>query len=460
MRGLAGVHDSILDAIGRTPMVRLPRGFDPAVRCEILLKVEFTNPGGSVKDRIALFMVREAERKGLLKPGGRIVECSSGNTGFGLCMVAAALGYQITIVIPDKMSREKIGAIRALGADVVVTPANVAYDHPLHYTQVAGRIAREQGAWWPNQYHNPDNATAHYHSTAPEIWQQADGRITSFVCGVGTGGTFTGIARYLKEQDPALRCIGVDPPGSILYEYWRSGRIPETLPYAVEGVGMEEVPAAWDKDLVDDFLVVEDAESFAAARKLAQTTGIFGGGSSGFALAGALRHARGLPADARVVVLLPDYGKAYLSKVYNDDWMRDRGFTAAAAPDRASVGDLLRDRETAAVSPDEPLAWAVLQAGERGVRPLPVRDAQGALRGVLDESAALQRLAQGEDLTRLFVRDFLAPAPPVLDAAAPWRAAQNALREREAVLVRRADGVLVPLDRRDLLQSLRRFARR
>ncbi len=460
MRGAAGVQDSILDAIGRTPMIRLPRGFDPELRCEVLLKVEFTNPGGSVKDRIALHMVREAERKGLLKPGGRIVECSSGNTGFGLCLVAAALGYRITIVIPDKMSREKIVALRALGGEVVIAPSNVGPEDPQHYTQIAGRIAREQGAWWPNQYHNPDNATAHYLSTAPEIWEQAGGRISSFVCGVGTGGTFTGIARYLKEQDPAVRCVGVDPPGSILHVYWQTGRVPPSAPYAVEGVGMEEVPEAWDKELVDDFLVVEDEESFAVARRLAQTTGIFGGGSSGFALAGALRHARTLPADARVVVLLPDYGKSYLSKVFNDDWMRDRGFLPGPAPAHATIGDLLRERETAAVGPGETLAWAVLQAGERGVRPLPVRGPDGALLGVLDEAAAVHRMAAGEDLNRLFVRDHLAPAPPVLDAAAPWRTALEALRTREALLVRRADGAWVPLDRRDLLQSLRRMARR
>ncbi len=460
MRGSASVQDSILDAIGHTPMVRLPRGFDPQVRCEILLKCEFTNPGGSVKDRIALYMVREAERKGLLKPGGRIVECSSGNTGFGLCMVAAALGYRITIVIPDKMSREKIGALRALGGDVVVTPANVTVDHPQHYTQVAGRIARETGGWWPNQYHNPDNAWAHYYSTAPEIWEQVGGEMDAFVCGVGTGGTFTGIARYLKEQDPAVRCVGVDPPGSILYEYWKSGRIPEAQPYAVEGVGMEEVPGAWDKGLVDEFHVVEDSESFALARRLAATTGVFGGGSSGFALAGALRSARGLPADARVVVLLPDYGKAYLSKTFSEDWLRDRRFLPPTPAATATVADLVRDRERAHVSPNDLLSGAVLQIGERGVRPLPVVAPDGGLLGVLDEDAALRRLAAGEDLARLPVREHVVPAPPVLEPGAPWTAALAALGAREAVLVRHADGGFVPLDRRDLLQSLRRLSHR
>lgn len=460
-RGSAGVLDSILDAIGGTPLVRLPAGFDPEVRCEVLLKLEYMNPGGSVKDRMALHMVRCAERRGDLKPGGRIVECSSGNTGFGLCVVAAALGYPITIVIPDKMSREKIGAMRALGATVVVTPANVPIADPRHYTKTAQRIARESGAWWPNQYHNRDNVEAHALTTGPEIWQQCEGRIDAFVAGAGTGGTLSGIAKALKERQPGVKIVGVDPPGSILAHYWRTGQLCEPKPYAVEGVGEEEVAGAWDPGLIDEYVVVSDRDSFLTARRLAERTGILGGGSTGMNLHAALQIARALPATARVVTLVPDSGKAYLSKVYSEDWLRDGGYLPPTPASAARVADLVRERETACVLPEDTLAWALRQAGERGVRPLPVlarRD--GPLLGVLDEEAALRALAAGAPLAELCVRDHLAAPPAVLDAAAPWRAAAEALRGAEAVLVRRADGSLIPLDRRDLLQGLRRLDHR
>ena len=461
MRGTAGVLNSILDAIGGTPMVRLPAGFDPQVRCEVLLKLEYMNPGGSVKDRMALHMVRCAERRGELLPGGRIVECSSGNTGFGLCVVAAALGYPITIVIPDKMSREKIGAIRALGATVVVTPANVPIEDPRHYTKTAQRIARETGAWWPNQYHNRDNVEAHALTTGAEIWQQCEGRLDAFVAGAGTGGTLSGIAKTLKEHNPAVKIVGVDPPGSILAHYWKTGTLCVPKPYAVEGVGEEEVAGAWDFQRIDDYVVVSDRDSFLTARRLATATGILGGGSTGMNLYAALQVARGLPAGARVVTLVPDSGKAYLSKVYSEDWLRDGGYLPPTPASRALVADLVRERETASVLPDDTLAWALRQTGERGVRPLPVlarRD--GPLLGVLDEDAALSRLAAGVPLADLLVRDHVAAPPQVLEAGAPWSAATEALRHCEAVLVRRADGSFIPLDRRDLLQGLRRLDHR
>ncbi|MDP6963972.1 MAG: cysteine synthase family protein, partial [Planctomycetota bacterium] len=310
------ISASILDAVGNTPLVRLPADFDPEVKCEVLLKLEFMNPSGSIKDRIALHMVRQAEKSGALKKGGRIVECSSGNTGAGLAMVAAALGYDITVVIPDKMSSEKIAAIRGWGADVVVTPANVGIDDPMHYTKVAGRIASEtEGAWWPDQYHNPDNTDAHYRYTAAEIFSQCDGDIDYLIAGAGTGGTLSGIGRYLREHCPKAKIIGVDPEGSVLAHYWKHQEIIEGGSYAVEGVGEEEIPKAWDPTVIDDYLVVSDKDSFLTARHLARATGIFAGGSSGFNLAATLRYARQLPAEARVVTILPDYGKAYLSKV-------------------------------------------------------------------------------------------------------------------------------------------------
>jgi cystathionine beta-synthase len=452
------VCNTILDAIGNTPLVRLPMGFDPEVKCEVLLKVDYLNPGGSMKDRIALHMVHAAEKKGLLKPGGRIVECSSGNTGAGLCVVAAALGYDITVVIPDKMSSEKIAALRALGADVVVTPCNVDIESPQHYTKVAGRIASEiDGAWWPDQYHNRDNTDAHYYSTAPEIWEQCDGKLDVFVAGAGTGGTLSGIGRYFKEQNPNIKIVGVDPPGSILAHYWEHQEICESSPYAVEGVGEEEVPGAWDPHIIDQYEVVPDVESFAMARRLAAETGIFPGGSGGMNLVAALKIARTLPADARLVTILPDYGKAYLSKVYSEDWLRDFGYLPKVGIHDASVIDLMREKNKAVLFALDSVSWAVRQAGERGVRPLPVQEGLGGeLLGVFDEDRALALLAEGKDLDAINVSECMAQAPTVLDAHAPWQEAVEALKHCEGVLVN-VRGEYLSLDRRDLLQALKRL---
>ncbi|MBO45613.1 MAG: cystathionine beta-synthase [Planctomycetes bacterium] len=449
------IHDNILDAVGNTPLVRLPADFDPEVQCEVLLKLEFGNPGGSLKDRIAIHMIRTAVERGDLIPGGRIVECSSGNTGAGLAMAASALGFDITVVIPDKMSQEKISAIEALGADVVITPANVDIDDPRHYTKVAGQIAKECGGWWPDQYHNTDNTDAHYRTTGPEIWKQCEGRLDAFVAGAGTGGTLTGVAQYMKEVDPSVQIVGVDPPGSILAHWWKHREMCESGPYAVEGAGEEEVPGAWDPDIIDDYFVIEDALSFHTARKLASETGIFAGGSSGMNLAAALKVARKLPASARVVTILPDGGRAYLSKVYSKDWMRDRRFLPPVSQNGATLQDLLRNRERAAVSPEDTLAWAVHQTGERGVRPLPVLQ-NGELAGVLDEDAAIACMVQGEDLDQLRVADFIQPAPTVLEATSPWSEALSQLQESECVLVRDGKG-LVPFSRRDLIRALPRL---
>ncbi|PCJ55140.1 MAG: cystathionine beta-synthase [Planctomycetota bacterium] len=460
MGNKTGTCDSILDAIGNTPMVRLPRDFDPEIKCEVLLKLDYMNPGGSMKDRIALHMVRQAEKRGELKPGGRIVECSSGNTGAGLCIVAAALGYDITIVIPDKMSSEKISALRALGADVVVTPCNVDIEDPMHYTKVAGRIADETpGSWWPDQYHNSDNTDAHYYTTGPEIWEQAGGKIDYFVAGAGTGGTISGIARYLKEQDPNITIVGVDPPGSILAHFWKTGEICESGPYAVEGVGEEEVPRAWDPSVIDDYKVIADSDSFAMARKLASSTGMFPGGSGGMNMAAVLEVARGLPADARVVTLLPDYGKAYLSKVYSVDWLRDCGYLPQVPAATATVADLVHENNRARVYDDETLAWAIRQAGERGVRPLAIiaRDGEGLL-GILDEDKAIGVLSQGSDLEMLKAGDFVTTSPAVLELDQPWKDAVDALASHEAVLVKMEDGGFATFSRQDLMQGLKRLS--
>jgi len=310
---------SILQAIGSTPLVELP-AIGAGLPATLLAKVECLNPGGSQKDRIAVAMIDDAERRGHLVPGGTIVEATAGNTGTGLAMVAAVRGYRCVFAVPDKMSSEKMDILRAYGAEVVVTPTAVAPDSPESYNGVAERLAREiPGAWRPGQFTNPANPSVHYATTGPEIWLDAGGRIDAFVAGVGTGGTLTGVGRYLKERDPAVRVVGADPAGSIL-----SGDIPGS--WVVEGIGEDFVPETFDPALVDAWIRVTDAQSFVMARRLAREEGILVGGSAGTAAHAAVTYASGLPDDSVVVVLLPDTGRNYLSKCHSDAWMREKGY--------------------------------------------------------------------------------------------------------------------------------------
>ena len=318
--------ESILDLVGNTPLVRLHKVTE-GLRPLILAKLEQLNPGGSVKDRIGLSMLEDAEGRGLLRPGGTIVEPTSGNTGHGLAMAAAIKGYKMIFVMPDKMSAEKISLLRAYGAEVVICPTNVERESPQSYYSVADRLTREvPGAFQPNQYFNPRNPEAHYRTTGPEIWRQTEGRITTFVAGVGTGGTITGVGKYLKEQNPAVRVIGADPEGSIY-----SGEI---APYKVEGVGEDFWPGTFDREIVDEFIQVTDRECFVAARKLARQEGILVGGSAGLALHAAIQVAVDSKPDDVIVVLLPDTGRNYLTKFFSDEWMRQNGYLQRLVPAR------------------------------------------------------------------------------------------------------------------------------
>ncbi len=319
------VHKTILDVIGNTPLVRLNKvsqGLKPAV----LAKLENLNPGGSVKDRIGVAMIEQAERKGLLKPGGTIIEPTSGNTGVGLAMVAAVRGYKMIFVMPDKMSEEKRAILRAYGAKVVVTPTNVPPESAEHYTKVAERLARETPhAYMPNQYENRANPDAHYRTTGPEIWRQTEGKVDVFVCGMGTGGTITGIGRYLKEKKKGLKVVGADPNGSIFYpRFHRQKEQPHQ--YKVEGIGEDFMPGTLDMSIVDDVIQISDTDAFQMARRLAQEEGILIGGSGGTAVQAALRVAERLDERKTIVTLLPDTGRNYLSKLFSDKWMREQGF--------------------------------------------------------------------------------------------------------------------------------------
>jgi cystathionine beta-synthase len=364
------VHESLAELVGDTPLLRLTkiaRGLTP----DVLVKIEYLNPGGSVKDRIALRMVEAAERSGALRPGGTIVEPTSGNTGVGLAIVAAGKGYRCLFVCPDKVAQDKIAVLRAYGADVVVCPTTVAPDHPDSYYSVSDRLAREiTGAWKPDQYTNPENPASHYHTTGPEIWAQTGGAVTHFVAGIGTGGTISGTGRYLKEVSAGrVRVIGADPEGSVYSG--GSGR-----PYLVEGVGEDIWPATYDRSVCDEVMAVTDKESFGMTRRLAREEALLVGGSSGLAVVAALRAAATASAGDVIVTLLPDGGRGYLSKIFNDDWMADYGFldTETAEP---RVADVLAKKsrglpEFVHVHPDETVGTAIEILREYEVSQLPV----------------------------------------------------------------------------------------
>ncbi len=319
------VHRTILDAIGNTPLVRLNK-ISKSLKPTILAKLENLNPGGSVKDRIGIAMVEQAEKKGLLKPGGTIIEPTSGNTGVGLAMVASVKGYKMIFVMPDKMSEEKRSILRAYGAKVVITPTNVPPESAEHYTKVAERLARETPhSYMPNQYENRANPDAHYQTTGPEIWRQTEGKVDVFVCGMGTGGTITGTGQFLKEKKKGLKVVGADPEGSIFYPRFH-GQDEQPHQYKVEGIGEDFMPGTLDMSIIDDVISVSDTDAFQMARRLAQEEGILVGGSGGTAVQAALRVAQQLDEHKMIVTLLPDTGRNYLSKLFSDNWMKEQGF--------------------------------------------------------------------------------------------------------------------------------------
>jgi cystathionine beta-synthase len=316
--------DDILGAIGNTPIVRLGR-VAGHVSSGLFAKLEFMNPGGSVKDRIAPFLVRDAEEKGLLKRGGTIVEPTSGNTGFGLAMLAAVRGYRTIFTMPDKVSEEKRAILRAFGAEVIITPTEVSTESPEHYVNVARRLAKETpGAYMPNQYANPGNPEAHYKTTGPEIWEQMGGELGAVVCCVGTGGTISGVGRFLKEKDSGIKVVGVEPRGSIYHNVMYGTGYP-LHSYLVEGIGEDFVPGTYDPRVVDQIVQVSDAESISMTWRLARMEGIFAGGSSGAAVAGALKFAEGSAPEKPTLVILPDTGRGYVSKLYNEEWLGSKG---------------------------------------------------------------------------------------------------------------------------------------
>jgi cystathionine beta-synthase len=454
----AEIRDSILDAIGNTPMVRLSR-IGSEVAPEIVAKIEALNPGGSIKDRIALGLIESAERDGHLRPGGTLVEPTSGNTGTGLALAALLKGYRVIAVMPDKMSKEKIDLLRAYGAEVVVAPTEVPPDSPESYYRVADRLTEEiPGAFQPNQYFNQANPEAHYRTTGPEIWRQTEGRLTHFVSGIGTGGTITGAGRYLKERDGGIEVIGADPVGSVY-----SGG--EAKPYLVEGVGEDFWPESFDPSIVDRYVTVGDRESFLMTRRLASTEGILAGGSSGMALHAALEVARELDdPTAMIVVVLPDGGRSYLSKIYNDAWMRQYGFLEREP--ELTVGEVLRRKHAdgeipslLSVETHARVRDAVALMHDHRVSQLPVVSAADSqtIAGSVTERGLLRHAVDDPALLDAEIVEVMEP---------PLRAvpSEDGVREAVDLLAGETEAILVTADgrpagivtRADLVETLAR----
>jgi cystathionine beta-synthase len=452
--------ENILGTIGNTPLVRLRR-VTAGLKGLILAKVESMNPGGSVKDRIGDSIVEEAEKSGRLKPGGTIVESTSGNTGMGLALVASVKGYKMVFTLPDKMSMEKIRLLRAFGAEVIVTPTAVPHDSPESYTEVARRIARETpNAILADQYDNPRNPESHYATTGPEIWDQTAGQITHFICGIGTGGTISGTGRFLKEKNPKVRIIGIDPRGSALREYFYTKNMtPLPKTYKVEGIGQDYIPGVLDFTFIDEVIEADDRESFLMARRLTREEGILAGGSAGTAVAGMLKVASRFTEEDVVVVLLPDTGERYISKIYNDEWMRENGFLT---PERITVRYVLdskskHPRGVISIDPATSVRKALDTLKQHDISQIPVMEG-GKTVGTVHDHELMTKVIERPALVGAPVRDVMGPSFPVVGIDASVEEVLRLMRAKEnyAVLVEdggKIDGIL---NRYDVMEYLAR----
>jgi cystathionine beta-synthase len=450
-------YDNVLETVGWTPLIRLNR-VTRGIRTPVYAKAEFYNPGGSVKDRIGLPIIERAEREGALKPGGTVVEGTSGNTGVGLAIAAALKGYRCIFTMPDKMSQEKVRLLKAFGAEVIITPTAVPPDHPDNYVMRAKKIAHETpNAILANQFYNEANPEAHYATTGPELWEQSEGRITHFVAAAGTGGTLTGVGRYLKEKNPKIKIVAGDPTGSILAEYWRTqgkNKI-EGVPYKVEGIGQDKLPGTLDMSIIDDYQTVTDRDAFAMARRLTREEGLFVGGSTGLITHVALGVARNVnDPDAFVVTILCDTGERYLSKLYSDEWMRENQMLDH---DRVTLGQLMdakngrTDRDVIFVAPGATVRQALRLMSQHDVSQLPVMDGEDCVGSVSDWSLSAKSL-ENTRLLESTVSDVMDSPFPVVDANQPVDAVVKLLsKSSPAILVRDADAVQGIVTRSDML---------
>jgi cystathionine beta-synthase len=450
-----GMHyyENVLGLIGRTPLVKLQR-LTRGINATVLAKMENLNPGFSVKDRIGVSMIEAAEREGKLKPGGTIVEATSGNTGIGLALAAAVKGYKCIFVMTDKASAEKSRYLKALGADVVITPVSAKPGTPDHYVSTAQRIARETpNSYYPDQYSHPANPEAHYRTTGPEIWDQTEGKITHFVAGIGTGGTISGTGRFLKEQNPKIRVIGADPYGSIFKTYKETGKIIETTPYLVEGIGQEVVPPNVHMKYVDEVVNITDSDSFEMSRQLGRTEGIFCGGSSGTNLAAALRIARDLDETAVVVFIVCDTGEHYLSKHHSDEWLKEKRLLE---PQRMTAGLISGTKPVNApqslvsVAPPDKLSEALAQMNELGLTQIPVLE-EGRPVGSLRENRVLAKVVRNRHLLDAPVSEVMEASFPTVDVDASAQEVTHQLQTSPAVLVEEYGRIVGIITRHDVL---------
>jgi cystathionine beta-synthase len=451
--------ENILEAVGRTPLIRLHRTVS-GLKPQIWIKAEMLNPGGSVKDRIGLTMIDDAEKKGLLKPGGTIIEGTSGNTGMGLALVAAVRGYKCVFTTTDKQSKEKVDLLKALGAEVIVCPTAVEPEDPRSYYSVAKKLAREiPNSFYPNQYDNATNPEAHYKTTGPEIWEDSEGKLTHFVCGMGTGGTISGAGKYLKEKNPKVQIIGVDPEGSLYYDFHKTGKVTKARTYVVEGIGEDFFPTTMHMNILDDVIQVNDEECFVAARRLVKLDGIFTGGSGGGCLSATLRLAQTLGPDAFIVALMPDTGMRYLSKVYNDEWMRERGYVESSVPITAAEVVTMKKgsgkvRDLVIARPYQTVFHALKTMQEQDISQIPVFEENLPI-GTIYEDQILTLALQGKDLRKLVVREVMSkPLPRVAKNAPVERITYILSHENPAVFVEMDDARFEILTKYDLMSTV------
>jgi cystathionine beta-synthase len=451
-------HESVLAAIGRTPLVRLQKlaGPDDAA---VLVKLEYLNPGGSIKDRMAAHILEKAERAGLLRKGGTIVENTSGNTGVAVAMFAAVRGYRCVFTMPDKMSKEKQDALKAFGAQVIVTATNVPADSPDSYYSVAKRIAAETpNSFYLNQYHNADNVEAHYRTTGPEIWEQTGGQLDAFVCGLGTGGTMSGCGRFFKEKSARIQNVGVDPVGSVYHSMFKTGKLPPPHVYKVEGIGEDMMCGAMDLAVLDDVRQVSDAQSFAMARRLAREEGIFAGGSSGAAVHVALQISRELGKGKTVVVPLPDGGRSYVSKFFSDEWMRDNGFPVdgEGPVSAATVKDVLGKRrgEVITARRTDKVEAVVKRMRDNDISQMPVLDDGGRVVGMIHEYDLLNFLIEGKHRLSEVVDPLVQPVQGLVGADTPIARLREIFNDDNVAVVKEGEKVTGILTKIDLIEFL------
>ncbi|MFP2905878.1 pyridoxal-phosphate dependent enzyme [Pyxidicoccus sp. 3LFB2] len=452
------IHDTILTAIGHTPLVKLNKLVGPN-DATVLVKCEFMNPGASIKDRMALYIIEKAEREGKLKPGGTIVENTSGNTGMGVALAAAVKGYKCIFTMPDKMSLEKINRLKALGAQVVVTPTNVPAEDPRSYYETAKRLHRETpGAFMLNQYHNPDNIEAHYKLTGPEIYEQTEGKFDYFVSGLGTGGTMSGAGKYLKEKIPGLKNVGADPVGSVYEGYFKTGKLTEPHVYKVEGIGEDMLCGAMDFKVVDDIRQVDDRQCFLAARRLAREEGIFAGGSSGAAVHVAVQLAKEVGKGKTIVVVLPDSGSSYISKFHSDEWMRDNGFMEekGVGTVRDIIGDKRKDVKTARKG--DRVDQVVETMRGHGISQMPVVSEDGRAVGMVHEYDLLNALVAGKVKFTDAIDAIVSPLQGALSPDTSISRLREVFAQDNVAVVKEGEKVVAIVSKIDLIDYLHRTA--